>query len=47
MAAKFAPNQAVRIRKDYPPGHLRTPYYCRGKTGIIALWILRKILSRG
>lgn len=35
MAAKFAANQAVRVRKDYPPGHLRTPYYCRGKLGVI------------
>jgi nitrile hydratase len=35
MAAKFAANQRVRIRKDYPPGHLRTPYYCRGKVGSI------------
>jgi hypothetical protein len=35
MAATFAVNQRVRIRPDYPPGHLRTPYYCRGKVGTI------------
>ena len=35
MAAKFAPDQRVRIRADYPPGFLRTPYYCRGKIGIV------------
>jgi nitrile hydratase len=35
VAAKFAPEQRVRIRADYPPGYLRTPYYCRGKTGVI------------
>jgi hypothetical protein len=35
MAAKFAANQRVRIRALYPPGHLRTPFYCRGKVGTI------------
>lgn len=35
MAGKFAPEQRVRIRADFPPGHLRTPFYCRGKTGTI------------
>ena len=35
MAAKFAPEQRVRVRADYPPGFLRTPYYCRGKVGTV------------
>jgi nitrile hydratase len=35
VAAKFAPDERVRIRADYPPGYLRTPYYCRGKVGTI------------
>ncbi len=35
MTAKFAPEQKVRIRADYPPGHLRTPFYCRGKVGTV------------
>jgi nitrile hydratase len=35
VAAKFVREQRVRIRADYPPGFLRTPYYCRGKTGVI------------
>ncbi len=35
MAAKFAPEQRVRVRADYPPGFLRTPYYCRGKVGVV------------
>ncbi len=35
MAGTFAPEQRVRIRADFPPGHLRTPFYCRGKTGTI------------
>jgi nitrile hydratase len=36
MAAKFAPEERVRIRGDHPPGHLRTPWYCRGKAGTVA-----------
>jgi nitrile hydratase len=35
VAAKFAPDERVRIRADYPPGYLRTPNYCRGKVGTI------------
>ncbi len=35
MAAKFAPEQRVRVRADYPPGFLRTPSYCRGKAGTV------------
>ena len=26
----------VRIRADYPKGHIRTPFYIRGKTGRVA-----------
>jgi nitrile hydratase len=25
----------VRVRAAYPPGHVRTPYYIRGKVGIV------------
>lgn len=25
----------VRVRNDYPPGHVRTPHYLRGKIGRI------------
>jgi nitrile hydratase len=35
VAAKFVPDQRVRVRADYPPGFLRTPYYCRGKLGSV------------
>jgi nitrile hydratase len=35
VAVTFAPEQRVRIRADYPPGYLRTPYYCRGKVGTV------------
>ncbi len=26
--------QRVRVRADMPPGHVRTPAYLRGKTGV-------------
>jgi len=27
--------QKVRVRETFPPGHVRTPFYLRGKTGEI------------
>jgi hypothetical protein len=35
VAEKFAVGERVRIRDDYPPGHIRTPVYIRGKVGVI------------
>jgi nitrile hydratase len=35
MAARFKPGEAVRVREAYPPGHIRTPWYIRGKAGQI------------
>lgn len=35
MPARFAPGAKVRVRLAAPPGHLRTPWYIRGKTGEI------------
>jgi nitrile hydratase len=35
MTARFAAGQKVRVRRAYPPGHVRTPYYVRGKSGVI------------
>lgn len=35
MIARFAPGDRVRVREWYPPGHVRTPYYVRGKRGEI------------
>lgn len=29
----FDVGQAVHVRRATPPGHVRTPYYCRGHTG--------------
>ena len=32
---RFLPGQAVRVRKGASPGHVRTPWYLRGKIGVI------------
>ena len=31
----FDVGDRVRIRNSHPPGHRRTPFYARGKTGVI------------
>lgn len=33
--AGFAPGERVRVRDDYPPGHIRTPVYVRGREGMV------------
>jgi nitrile hydratase len=33
--ARFRVGDRVRVRRADPPGHLRTPWYCRGHTGTI------------
>jgi nitrile hydratase len=35
MSAAFDAGDRVRVRRAYPPGHVRTPFYIRGKLGII------------
>jgi hypothetical protein len=35
MARDFAPGDRVRVREDFPPGHIRTPVYVRGKVGVV------------
>ena len=32
---RFEPGERVRIRNDFPPGHIRTPVYLRGKIGVV------------
>ena len=32
---RFNVGDAVVIKRTYPPGHRRTPYYIRGKQGVI------------
>ena len=34
-AARFRPGDRVRVRGAHPPGHIRTPYYCRGHVGVV------------
>ncbi|MGI9504493.1 MAG: SH3-like domain-containing protein [Geminicoccaceae bacterium] len=33
--AGFSPGDPVRVRKAYPPGHVRTPHYIRGCRGVV------------
>ena len=33
QAPRFAPGDRVRVHRRFPPGHVRTPWYCRGKSG--------------
>jgi nitrile hydratase len=35
MNAHFATGDRVRVRVAFPPGHVRTPFYIRGKTGVV------------
>ncbi len=32
---RFKPGDGVRVLKSEPPGHVRTPWYCRGHVGVI------------
>ena len=36
VSACFQIGDSVYVRKAFPPGHIRTPYYIRGKKGIVA-----------
>lgn len=35
MSARFKPGDRVRVRKAYPLGHIRTPFYIRGHSGVV------------
>lgn len=35
VAAGFRPGDRVRVRSFDVPGHVRTPWYVRGRTGVI------------
>ncbi len=35
MSAHFKPGARVQVRFAHPPGHCRTPYYVRGKAGVV------------
>lgn len=36
MSTRFHPGDRVFVRVAHPPGHVRTPFYIRGKIGVIA-----------
>ena len=34
--ARFSPGEEVQVLADFErTGHIRTPWYCRGKTGVV------------
>jgi nitrile hydratase subunit beta len=35
VRSRFGIGDAVAVRAAYPPGHIRTPYYIRGKRGVV------------
>lgn len=36
--ARFAVGDAVRVKRQSPPGHVRTPFFTRGRSGrVVAL----------
>ena len=35
VPVRFAVGERVQVRMAFPPGHVRTPFYCRGKNGVI------------
>lgn len=34
-APRYRAGDRVRVRDAHPPGHVRTPYYCRGHVGVV------------
>ena len=35
MTPRFPVGSTVHVRRGNPPGHIRTPYYIRGKAGVV------------
>jgi nitrile hydratase subunit beta len=35
MPDAFRIGQTVRVRAAWPPGHVRTPHYLRGRSGVV------------
>jgi nitrile hydratase len=35
MSARFAAGERVRIKALFPPGHVRTPWFLRGRPGAV------------
>jgi len=35
LPPRFAPGDCVQVRRAYPLGHVRTPWYIRGRRGVV------------
>lgn len=35
MSTLYTVGERVKVKRTHPPGHRRTPYYIRGKVGVI------------
>ncbi len=35
LPIRFKPGERVHVRRAYPPGHVRTPWYVRGHEGVV------------
>ncbi len=35
VEARFKPGDKVKVRAAYPLGHIRTPFYIRGHSGVV------------
>ena len=35
MSDRFAVGERVQVRSAWPPGHVRTPHYLRGRSGVV------------
>lgn len=35
MTAAFRVGERVRVRRAFPPGHVRTPYFVRDRIGVV------------
>ncbi len=35
LPPRYRAGERVRVRAAFPPGHVRTPYYCRGHVGVV------------
>jgi nitrile hydratase len=35
ISPRYRPGERVKVRAAYPPGHVRTPFYIRGHSGVV------------
>jgi len=39
MTSQFGEGDPVLVRLAFPPGHIRTPFYARGKPGVVESYV--------